>query len=170
MNRAVARRAVSALPVVVVAGLSLVAGGCSIHEQTQTWYTPADGVSAEAGPVALRNVLVVSDGTDATVLASMVNTGSEDDELVAVTVGEVEVSPAQPVEIPGGGYASVGIGDADARVDVADSGAMPGGMITVEFRFASAPRAEVEAFVRPASGAYADAFDGGTAAEDAADS
>lgn len=159
MNRAVARRAAIALPALALV-LAVVAAGCSIHEQTQIWYAPADGVNADAGPIGLRNVLVVADGDDATVLAGLANTGDEADDLVAVTVGDVEASPAAPVEIPGGGYASLGFTDGAVRVDVAGSGATPGHMVTLEFRFASAPRAEVDVFVEPATQAYADAFEG----------
>lgn len=153
MSRAVVRRAIVALPVV-----ALVATGCSIHEQTQIPYTPSDGMNTEAGPLAVRNVLVVADGDNATVLASMVNNGESPDELVSVEVGDVETAPATPVPVPVGEIASVGFGPDQERVDVVGSGATAGSMITVELRFAAAPRAEVDVFVVSASGIYADAF------------
>ena len=52
----VRRQPVAALAAICV--LALVLTGCgSIRTQTQQWYTPADGVNAEAGDIALRNVL-----------------------------------------------------------------------------------------------------------------
>lgn len=163
MNRTVVRRAVVALPI-----LALAVAGCSIHEQTQTWYAPADGVNAEAGSIGLRNVLVVSDGDEATVLASMANSGTTDDELVGVTIGDVAAAPAEPVAVPGNGYASVGYSQNHTRVDVTGAEADPGSMVTLEFQFAAAPRVEVDAFVRPASGVYADALDEFSSHENAA--
>src|SRR5699024_1826913 len=115
--------------------------------------------NAEAGSIGLRNVLVVSDGDDATVLASMANSGTTDDELVGVTIGDVTAAPTEPVAVPGDGFVSVGYGPDQTRVDVSGADAEPGHMVTLEFQFTAAPRVEVDAFVRPASGVYADALD-----------
>lgn len=149
------RRLVLAAAVPVV---TLSIAGCSIHEQTQRWYSADNGVSAEAGDIGLRNVLVVSDGEGrATVVASFTNRGDATDELLEVVVQDVAVEPGEgALEIPAGGMAAVG---PDAvRVDVDVDDVAPGYTTEVEFRFADAPRTTVQALVRPAEGVYAEAL------------
>jgi hypothetical protein len=139
--------------------LALTLTGCgSIRTQTQQWYTPADGASAEAGDIALRNVVVVADesGDEATVLATFANRG-EEDELVEVRVGDATATPSDgDLTIPADGYASLGPGGTRADVDGAD--AVPGTFVEVEFRFERAPRTTVDALVQAAEGEYEDAL------------
>ncbi|WP_298332447.1 hypothetical protein [Haloactinopolyspora sp.] len=154
MKFAVRRRVLVAVPVAVALGLA----GCSIHEQTQGWYEPANGVSTETDDLLLRNVLVVADDTGrATLIASVSNEGADDDELVEVVVGDATAQPAEgPIEIPSNGYATIGP-DAE-RIDFDDTDAEPGHTIDVEFRFARSSRASVEALVMEAKGDFADAL------------
>ncbi|TDD66125.1 hypothetical protein E1262_23180 [Jiangella aurantiaca] len=153
MKVAVRRLVLVAAPVLV-----LGVAGCSIHEQTQRWYSADNGVNAEAGDIGLRNVQVVSDGDGtATVIATLTNRGNSDDELVEVVIGDVTADLADgPVELPVSGIADIGP-DAD-RVDGFDVEADPGHTVTVEFRFDRAPRTTVHALVRPAEGPYAEAL------------
>ena len=156
-----ARRGTLAALVTIV-GLTLTAAGCAgVRAQTQEWYEPADGVSTEAGDIGLRNVLLVSeeDGSVATVLATFANTGPED-EFVEVRVGDRIATPTTgPVEIPEGGYARLGPGPDEVRVDVFGADVAPGQFVDVEFVFRDAPRAEVQALVQPAEGDYETALD-----------
>ena len=155
------RRRLAALLTIV--GLTLVAAGCApipIRAQTQEWYEPADGVSTQAGDIAIRNVLLVADedGSVATVLATFANTGSED-ELLEVRVGDRTAVPTTgPVVIPEDGYAR--LGPDDVRVDVFGADVRPGEFVDVEFVFRDAPRAEVQALVRRPEGDYEGALDG----------
>ncbi|SDU43211.1 PT domain-containing protein [Jiangella alkaliphila] len=153
MKVAVRRLVLAAAPVLVMG-----VAGCSIHEQTQRWYSADNGVNADAGDIGLRNVQVVSDGGGtATVIATLTNRGGSDDELVEVIIGDVTADLADgPVQLPVSGVADLGP-DAD-RVDGFDVEADPGHTVTVEFRFDSAPRTTVHALVRPAEGAYAEAL------------
>ncbi|RIQ31020.1 prolipoprotein diacylglyceryl transferase [Jiangella rhizosphaerae] len=153
MKVAVRRLVLAAAPV-----LLLGVAGCSIHEQTQRWYPADNGVNAEAGDIGLRNVQVVSDGEGtATVIATLTNRGGNDDELVEVVIGDVTAELADgPVQLPVSGVADLGP-DAD-RVDGFDVEADPGHTVAVEFRFDNAPRTTVQALVRPAEGAYAEAL------------
>ncbi|MBB5786620.1 hypothetical protein [Jiangella mangrovi] len=150
--------AVRRLLVAVVPVLLLGAAGCSIHEQTQRWYPADNGVNTEAGDIGLRNVQVISDGEGtATVVATLTNRGTSEDELVEVRIGDVTADLADgPVEIPVSGIADIGP-EAD-RVDGFDVEADPGHTVTVEFRFGAAPRTTVHALVRPAEGQYAEAL------------
>ncbi|HEU5143974.1 MAG TPA: hypothetical protein VFT81_02265 [Dermatophilaceae bacterium] len=68
-----------AAAVVAISALTL-AGGCSITNPRETTgaYLPADGVAADIGTVALRDLVLISDGEDTAVLAgSALNTGDD---------------------------------------------------------------------------------------------
>ncbi|MGH8823068.1 MAG: hypothetical protein ACRDVN_01140 [Jiangellaceae bacterium] len=154
----VRRQPVAALVAVTVLALSF-AGCGSVRTQTQQWYTPADGVSAEAGDIAVRNVLVVASesGDASTVLATFANRGEEDDQVLEVRVGEVTAAPTDgELTIPADGYAT--LGPEATRLDVDGVDAVPGSVVEVEFRFESAPRVSVDALVQPAEGTYEDAL------------
>lgn len=146
---------------VAIVGLSVLAAGCaSVRAQTQQWYEPADGVSTDAGQIGVRNVLLVAeeDGSVATVIATFANEGP-DDELVEVRVGDRIAPPAGgPLEIPEDGYAR--LGPDQTRLDVFGVDVTPGQFVDVEFVFADAPRAEVQALVQPAEREYETALDG----------
>lgn len=150
MKTALRRGMLAAVPVVAI-GLT----GCSMLEGTQQWYDATDGVSVDAGDVGVRDIVVVTDGEGrATVLATFANRG-DDDQLVEVVVGGVSATPADgALDLPGGGYARVG--PDDTRIDLDAVDATPGLGVDVEFRFADAERASVEALVKAESGLYAD--------------
>lgn len=98
--------------VAIGAGALLGIVGCGAGQVSQTAEMPpaVNGNHGQAGPIALRNVMVAfpangeayRTGEDAPLLLSIVNTGLADDELIAVTspAGEVELT-GNPV-IPGG--------------------------------------------------------------------
>jgi hypothetical protein len=144
---------------VAIVGLSMLAAGCASRAQTQQWYEPADGVSTDAGEIAVRNVLLVADedGSVATVLATFANEGP-DDELVEVRVGDRIAVPSEgPLVIPEDGFAR--LGPDDTRLDVFGADALPGQFVDVHFVFEEAPRAEVDALVQLAEGEYEGALD-----------
>lgn len=151
MKSALRRRFLVTAPV-----LTLALAGCSVGEQTQQWYDPADGVSAEADDILIRNVVVVADDDGAaTVLASFANESNVDDRLVEVIVDDVTATQSERrIDIPARGYASVG--PDGARVDVTGTTATPGHLVDVEFRFDKGPRTTVETLVQAAEGTYAD--------------
>jgi copper(I)-binding protein len=151
------RRRTAVLAVPPVLALALVGCG-SVHEQTQQVYDPADGTSADAGDIAVRNVVVVAseNGDEATVFASFANRGAED-RLVEVHVDESAATPPDgSLELPAGGYAS--LSPDSNRLDVDGGDIEPGQFVEIEFRFEQAPRATVEALVKPADGLYEDAL------------
>ena len=102
------RKLVPAVAIGASALLGIV--GCSAGQVAQTAEMPpaVNGNSGQAGDLMLRNVLVAfpesgepyEQGDDAPLLLSIVNTGTEDDELVGVSspAGEVELigNPAIP--------------------------------------------------------------------------
>ena len=151
------RRRTAVLAALPVLALALV--GCSsVHEQTQQVSDPADGTSAEAGDIAVRNVVVVAseDGDEATVFASFANRGAED-RLVEVRVDDSAATPPDgSLELPAGGYAS--LSPDSTRLDVEGGDIEPGQFVEIEFRFDEAPRATVDALIKPADDLYEDAL------------
>lgn len=104
------RKLVPAVAIGVSALLGIV--GCSAGQVAQTAdMEPAvNGNSGQLGTIALRNVLVAfpengesyREGEDAPLLLSIVNSGTEDDELVGVSSPAGEVEPIGNPAIPAG--------------------------------------------------------------------
>ncbi|MFW6091049.1 MAG: hypothetical protein ACODAF_04190 [Actinomycetota bacterium] len=138
-----------------VAALGLAVAGCAgVRSQTQWMSDRHRGVSALAGEISIDGALVIADEEEnrATVLANLANDGAED-ELVQVRVGTVEAEPdGGPLTVPANGYAMVG--PDGTRLDVEDAGVEVGRLVEVEFVFASAPRATVDAIVQADEGIY----------------
>ncbi|HEX6232155.1 MAG TPA: hypothetical protein VFZ63_03430 [Jiangellaceae bacterium] len=153
-----AQRRLAVLASVLLVGL--VAAGCgAVREQTQWQADRTHGVSATAGDIGIRNALVVADdeGRRATVIAMFDNARGEADELVSIRVGGRDAEPeGGPMEIPAGG--NVSLGPDHTRLDVTGADAQPGRRVELEFIFANAPRATVNALVLSADGIYADAL------------
>jgi len=104
-------RTAPAVAVCLVAGLALTGCGAGQIAQTATQRAAVDGASGDAGDgIALRDVLMPPSpdpggsypvGSNVTVRATIINSGGEADELVAVTspmAGRVQVSGS--VRIP----------------------------------------------------------------------
>ncbi len=141
------------VPVIAAVGATAALTGCgsNINAQTQEWYDATDGVNndveATLDGVAVRSVVVVSDGTDATVVGTFVNQGVDTDEVTSITVegedadidGELEMEPDEAVRLGPPGQAR-------AQVDGADL--EPGFLATVEITFDVAPQETLTAIVR----------------------
>ncbi len=164
MKLAVRRRVLAAVPVV-----ALAVTGCSIHEQTQRWYAPANGVNGDAGDIGLRNVLLVADDDgNATVMATLSNEGMDADQLTGMVVNDspVQLSTGE-LDIPAGGVAN--IGPEAERIDLSATDLVPGSMTEIEFRFDNASRTTVDALVRPTEGEFANALQGAPTSDDPTD-
>lgn len=102
------RKLVPAMAIGFSALLGIV--GCSAGQVAQTaGMEPAvNGNSAQAGDIALRDVMVAfpdgdayEAGDDAPLLLTIINTGNKDDELVGVTSPAGQVEPIGNPKIPG---------------------------------------------------------------------
>lgn len=154
MTRRVPRRLLSGM--LIAPALIVALTSCAMHEGTQGWYDPTDGTSVDAGPIDIRNVLVVaSPEGEATVIASMVNNGS-DDALAEITIGDATIAPAA-IDLPADTVTTIGP-EGDGRLDAADADAAAGHTIDIEFTFENAPQASVTAVAVENDGIYADAF------------
>ena len=147
--------------VLVAAGAALTAVACGtgVDAQTQEWYDPADGVNNDVDMtltgMAVRTVIVVSDGTDATVIGTFVNGSDDSDGVRSIDVagspatidGDLDVEPGQSVRLGPPG-------EARAQADGVDL--VPGSTTTVDITFEVAPAESLTAVVVPESGDYAD--------------
>ncbi|KZE92978.1 MULTISPECIES: hypothetical protein [unclassified Agromyces] len=89
-------------------GIAIGGTGCGMitYQATTERYDPSDGVSAEVGSLAVRNILIISeDGDEGSMILSVSNSGSEDATLelqVGSETVEVDVDAGQTVA-PGAG-------------------------------------------------------------------
>ncbi len=144
----------------LVAAAALLAGcGTGLDARTQQWYDPTDGKSTDPqtslDAMAVRDLIVVSDGTDARVLATVVNTTDREDRVVEVLVDGTSAElegrfTAAPNSV-------LRIGEPADTVAQADGvGVEPGYLADVEIRFASAPSVTLESIVRAPARYYSD--------------
>ena len=103
MNSGVSRRLI--VTAALAAGLGLVAVGCSAGQvtQTDTQVAAVDGASGNAGPIAVRNVMLAfppdgnryHEGDDVPMTFVIANTGETPDKLLSIksdaAEGEVEI-------------------------------------------------------------------------------
>ena len=78
--------------VAVAAALLLGTAGCSFTSNvaTKKVYAPSDGNQTDDGHIHARNVLVLSDGTNAYIIGSITNDGDKDAEaIISVTGGAI---------------------------------------------------------------------------------
>jgi hypothetical protein len=89
--------------VAISAALLIGATGCSITSNvaTKKVYAPSDGTQADAGSIHARNVLVLSDGTNAHLIGSIVNDG-ETDATATLTVGGGATAAPTTLEVKAG--------------------------------------------------------------------
>ena len=145
------------MTLLAAAGTAVVLAGCGTNTNalTQQWYDPTDGtnnsVQATLDGLAIRGIVVVSDGTDATVVGTFANDGPASDEVTGIAVdgqsatitGDLEVAPGAAVRLGPPG---------EARALVTGADLEPGAVTTVEISFESAPQAELDAIVRAPEG------------------
>lgn len=141
-----------AASVVAVSALTLTSG-CAMFNPVQTnqTYVPADGVPADIGTLALRDLVLVSDGEGTAVLSgSAINTGS--DELT------VQLTPQGQDGAGGGSEIKLGpreqVSLATKGLQFSDIQAKPGTLLPVAVQ-SSAGTQIVRVPVLPATGPYA---------------
>jgi hypothetical protein len=149
------------LTVLTVSAAAAALAGCgsNINAQTQEWYNPTDGANTDVEStlqgMAVRNLILVSDGTDATVIATFVNNGSETDSVERIVVDGAEARIDSSVEVDPNQVAQVGP-DAETSAVVEGTGLAPGSITPVEISFGSAPQVTLDAVVRSPTGDFAD--------------
>jgi hypothetical protein len=108
-------------------GIAIGGSGCAMitYQATTEKYDPSDGVSADLGALAVRNILVVSeDGEEGNMVLSVTNSGTEDATLEIQVAGETV-----EVDVDAGQTVSPGAGDEEPvlieRLDAEVGGLVP---------------------------------------------
>jgi hypothetical protein len=144
----------AAASVVAVSALTLTSGCATFNPvQTNEQYVPADGVPADIGKVALRDLVLVSDGKGAAMLAgSAINTGTEKVSVQVSPQGEggaqaagaqLDLGPREQVSL------------ATKGLKFSDVTAKPGRLVPVAVRSSDGGTTVVQVPVLTATGPYA---------------
>ncbi|MEI5584510.1 MULTISPECIES: DNA modification methylase [unclassified Agromyces] len=122
-------------------GIAIGGSGCAMitYQATTEKYDPSDGVSADVGDLAIRNILVISeDGDEGSMILSVTNSGSEDATLELEIGGET-----LEVEVEAGQTVAPGAGDEDP-LTVERLDAEVGGLVQVYATTSGAEGREIE--------------------------
>ncbi|GLI28120.1 hypothetical protein ARHIZOSPH14_23620 [Agromyces rhizosphaerae] len=139
-----------AASVALALGIALAGTGCSMitYQATTERYDASDGVSADVGDLAIRNILVVSDdGESGNLLMTVVNRGGDDVEL---SVQYADGGTTEIVPIEGGSTVVFGTGDVETEEQIEPyllSGidTDPGSLMPIYLQYGGEPGVQVQA-------------------------
>lgn len=110
--------------VVLAAGILMGTSACNLlaPQATTNHYDASDGVSANVGDIAVRNAILISDGTDANLVVTIVNQGDTAHSVnMQYTVGgekvtqKLNVDPNTTVSLGAGDTPPLGLGSVDTQ-------------------------------------------------------
>ncbi|TFC42805.1 hypothetical protein [Cryobacterium shii] len=122
--------------VVVAAGILLGTSGCNLlaPQSTTAKYDASDGVSGDVGDLAIRNAVLLSeDGSTASLLVTVVNTGDSAHSLNVQYKGATE-KVTQKVNVDANSSVTIGTPDAP-NVSVTDADTQPGSLFPVFMQY-----------------------------------
>ncbi|MGW2585646.1 DUF461 domain-containing protein [Streptomyces virginiae] len=165
MSRSLRRGALAATAVVFsIASLA----ACGAGQDAQTLQIKPDNAAATKGDIEVQNALVITQGQKgekgpAVVSATVFNNGTKAQTLDGITLpggkGKVALKPAEgsgKVTVPALGYVVIGgKGNASAVIEDGAATVRNGEVQKVLFQLSSTGGIELEAFVVPATGAFA---------------
>ncbi|MCX5272164.1 DUF461 domain-containing protein [Streptomyces virginiae] len=165
MSRSLRRGALAATAVVFsIASLA----ACGAGQDAQTLQIKPDNAAATKGDIEVQNALVITQGQKgekgpAVVSATVFNNGTKAQTLDGITLpggkGKVALKPAEgsgKVTVPALGYVVIGgKGNASAVIENGAATVRDGEVQKVLFQLSSTGGIELEAFVVPATGAFA---------------
>lgn len=128
-------------PLTLAFSVVLGTTGCTLNAEIATMkdYDPSDGVGAEVGELALRNImLIINSAGNANLVMTVVNTGGEDVSLrVQYTDGARQTNETLDIA---GTPALTRIGDNPTEgILLSGSEVVPGGLAPVYFQYADNP-------------------------------
>ena len=128
-------------PLVVVGAIIAGTTGCTLSAEIATMkeYSPSDGVGADLGDLALRNILLISnDAGEANLVMTVVNTSGEDITLnVQFDSGSTRVT--EPLKLPAVPERTRIGDDPSAGIVMSGSDLVVGGLFPVYFEYGSVP-------------------------------
>lgn len=97
--------------IAVVAAAMLTTAGCTFitPQATEIQYNPADGVSADFGPIKVRDALVITDedGSAGSLVIAISNT-SPDSQTVTIEYGAQDAGNRESVKVPANSVLTLG--------------------------------------------------------------
>ena len=132
-------RFVSVFAAATIAVLTLTGCGFSTPIATMKPYDPSDGVGADIGDLALRNVLLIAnDNAEATLIMTVVN-NADDDIVLNLQYGDADVRVTESVTLAGGN-SRTNVGDAPGTtVVVSDPTMTLGALFPIYFEYGNVP-------------------------------
>lgn len=153
-----ARRPSTRRVTTVLAGVALavVTTGCQVNSpvQTDSQYVPADGVPANVGQLALRDLALIGDGKGSVVISgSAINLGGQDMTVQIAAQGDPNAAPPTGSEIQLGPREQVNLTTKGLQLSAVTT--KPGGIVPVTVTSSTGGTTVVKVPVLPARGYYA---------------
>jgi hypothetical protein len=132
-------RIASSLAAAVVTVLTLTGCGFVTPVATMDPYDPSDGVGADIGDLALRNILLIAnDNREATLIMTVVNR-ADDDIVLNLQYGDADVRVTESITLPGGDTRTNVGDDPGTTVVVSDPNKTIGALFPIYFEYGSVP-------------------------------
>ena len=146
------RRRIAAASLVLL--VPALAACSSFDYQTDQVYQPGVGVNERSGTVDVLGAVVVrtSEG-EGTFVASLVNTGTEDDRLTNVSGDDIDAEVVSPVELSPDVLLNLA---KEGAVKVNGDGVAPGEWVRLNLEFESGQQTEMNVPVVARTGEFAD--------------
>ncbi len=126
----------SGVAALLIAGIGLSLTGCSffVPQWTTTAYDPSDGVSVRVGDIEILNAIVVTEtGEDGNLVATAVNRGADDIDLVLQFTSNGERTDVT-VEVPARSTVNLGFG-ADGQFFLVGIDTSPGALLAIYVQY-----------------------------------
>jgi hypothetical protein len=132
-------RIASSIAAAVVTVLALTGCGFSVPVATMKPYDPSDGVGADIGDLALRNILLIAnDNNEATLIMTVVNR-ADDDIVLNLQYGDADARIAESVTLAGGNSRTNVGDDPGTTIIVSDPNKTLGALFPIYFEYGSVP-------------------------------
>jgi copper(I)-binding protein len=142
------RSAVVLVALVALTGAS--AAGCA-RDSLATNYTPGDGTDVTTDTIAVRGMLVVSDGVRSALVGTITNRAPEPDVLVGIASAQPIPTPQTPLAGSGG---AVSFGGSSTPGLAVGAAAKPGTYVPLTLSFRNAGSVDLQALVVPEAYEY----------------
>ena len=132
-------RIASSIAAAVVTVLTLTGCGFSVPVATMKPYDPSDGVGADIGDLAVRNVLLISnDNQEATLVMTVVNR-ADDDVVLNLQYGDADARVTESVTLRGGNSRTNIGDDPGTTIIVSDPNKVLGALFPIYFEYGDVP-------------------------------
>ena len=157
-SRTPSRRTLAASTAVAALALAGLLSGCGagFDATSVKAYAPSDGIMADSGHLRILTTLVVASDSfsSGVVVATIVNDGTQADELTSITSPDGKVDLTGDGTIAPGAAVQLGAGT-ELSATLSSLTSLPGETIILHLRFTRADPVTIHTVVVPASGAYA---------------